>query len=143
MPAVFSLYVFDLFAVFLVITTGFCFSQMISAIVPDPMAGQVMGSGILSVMFLTSGFFISKSNIPDWWIWLYYLSLFHWGFDPLLINGLSRTSYDGMDSQDILASYNLNGESKWFGVGMLIVFMILFRLYFYHLLVTKFSGQRV
>ena len=101
-----------------------------------------MGSGILSVMFLTSGFFITKDNIPNWWIWLYYLSLFHYGFNPLLINGLSKTSYPGMTTEQILAQYDVNGESKWFGVSMLIIFMLLFRYLFYSSLVKNFSGQR-
>jgi ABC-type multidrug transport system ATPase subunit/ABC-type multidrug transport system permease subunit len=142
LPAVGSLYLFDMFQVFLILTAGFCYAQMISVIAPDPMAGQVMGSGILSIMFLTSGFFIHQSEIPPWWIWMYYLSLFHWGFNPLMINGLSKTEYDGMDAQDIMSQYDLEGESKWLGVGMLILFCVLYRVNFYFQLVNNFSGER-
>lgn len=142
LPNVPLLYLFDMFQVFLILTAGFCYAQMISVLAPDPMAGQVMGSGILSIMFLTSGFFIHQSQIPPWWVWMYYLSLFHWGFNPLMINGLSRTSYNGMNEQDILAQYDLNGESKWLGVGMLILFIVLYRVNFYVQLVKNFSGER-
>ena len=142
LPADASVYLFDLFATWVMICNAFCFAQFISVVVPDPMAGQVAGSGILSVMFLTSGFFITKNNIPKWWLWLYYISIFHYGFNPLLINGLSKTSYDGMDSQDILEQYDMNGESKWFGVGILLCMMCFFRWRFYETLVNNFSGQR-
>ena len=59
-----------------------------------------------------------------------------------MINGLSQTEYDGLSSQDILGQYDLEGESKWLGSGMLVVFIILFRLNFYNRLVTDFSGER-
>lgn len=143
LPAVIDIFLFDVLAVFMILLTGFCFSQMISVVAPDPMAGQVVGVAIFSVMFLTSGFFQPKASTPSEWVWLYYVSVFHWGFGPLMINGLSQTSYDDLSSQDVLAGYGLNGSSRWNGIGMLCLFIVVFRVVFYRVLTERFSGQRV
>lgn len=142
LPAQADLYLFDVLALFTTIVTGFCFSQLVSVSVPDPMAGQVTGSAIFSIMFLTSGYFIPKSQIPDWWIWLYYLSLFHWAFNPMIINAFTGLSYGSTTHQDIVDTYDVNGESKWLGIGVLLLFIIVMRYAFYRQLVTNFSGQR-
>lgn len=142
LPPLVDIFFFDVLAVFMILMTGFCFSQMVSVIAPDPMAGQVVGVAVLSVMFLTSGFFQPKANIPTEWVWLYYISIFHWGFGPLMINGMTDTSFDGLSSQEILAEFGLSGVSKWNGIGMLVFFTVLFRCIFYYFLTTRFSGQR-
>jgi len=126
----------------MILMTGFCFSQMVSVIAPDPMAGQVVGVAVLSIMFLCSGFFSPKAEIPIEWVWVYYVSVFHWGFGSLMVNGLSDTSFDGLSSQEVLAEYGLSGVSKWNGVCMLLLFIVLFRCVFYYFLTTRFSGQR-
>ena len=39
LPYAFSIYMFELFTVWIIISCGFCFAQWISVVVPDPMAG--------------------------------------------------------------------------------------------------------
>lgn len=137
-----DLFLFDLFGVFMILYTGSNAAQLISVLVSDAMAGQVIGTGIFAIMFLCSGFFIPGNQIPLYLIWLYNISLFHWCFDPLFINGLSHTSYNNITSNDILERYGLQNQSKWLGIGILILFNLLFRIGFYYRLITKYSGLR-
>jgi ABC-type multidrug transport system permease subunit len=41
---------------------------------------------VYGFMVLYAGFIIIPPAIPDWWIWLYYLSTFHYGLEGLLVN---------------------------------------------------------
>ena len=48
---------------------------------------------IYSIFILFAGFIIPPPLIPDWWIWLYYLSPFHYALEGLMINELSEMSF--------------------------------------------------
>lgn len=62
---------FHIFCVFTTLLAGNSFVTMMSVLVPDPMAGQTLGSALFSVMFLYSGFFIKRKDIPDYWIYCF------------------------------------------------------------------------
>jgi len=70
-----EVFMFHILIVFTVLVAGSSFATLVSTLVPSPMVGQSAGSGLLSVMFLFSGFFIKAVDIPNYWIWLNYLSL--------------------------------------------------------------------
>jgi ABC-type multidrug transport system permease subunit len=40
----------------------------------------------LAVFALFAGFIITQPNIPDYWIWLYYLDLIHYPLEAVVIN---------------------------------------------------------
>jgi hypothetical protein len=42
---------------------------------------------------LFAGFLIPPPTIPDWWVWLYYISPFHYALEGLLINELVGTRF--------------------------------------------------
>jgi len=93
-----------------------------------------------------------ESDIPDYWIWLHYLSLFKYSLDSLLVNSFEGyVTYDVMDASgktihmnnhDVLDQYSLVGVNKGTGVGVLWLFSIFFRLVFWYRLVTRFNGSR-
>lgn len=70
-----EVFMFHVLIVFTVLVAGSSFATLVSTLVPSPMVGQSAGSGLLSVMFLFSGFFIKAVDMPNYWIWLNYLSL--------------------------------------------------------------------
>lgn len=43
-------------------------------------------SVIILVLILTSGFAITPSSIPPWWIWIYWISPFSWAFRAGALN---------------------------------------------------------
>ena len=48
---------------------------------------------LFGTMVMFTGFVIPPPSIPDWWIWLYYLSPFHYSLEGCLINELVGTKY--------------------------------------------------
>ena len=117
---------------------------MFSVLVPNPMVGQTAGSGLFSVMFLFSGFFIKKADIPAYWIWLYYLSLFNYAYDAFLVNAFKfgEVTNPGMSNNDVLIRYSVNGVNRGLGIGILWAFVLLFRCIFYYRLLSAFNGSR-
>jgi ABC-type multidrug transport system permease subunit len=115
---------------------------MVSVLVPDPMTGQTAGSGIFSAMMLFSGIFISRNDIPDYWIWLHYLSLFKYSFDSMFVNCFADISTPTMTNEEVLKYYGMDGTDRGTGIGVLWLFIIFFRLVFYYRLVTYFDGSR-
>ncbi|KAJ7948730.1 ABC transporter-like protein [Quillaja saponaria] len=57
-----------------------------SALVPNFIMGTSVIAGLMGSFFLFSGYFISKKNIPSYWIFMHYLSLFKYPFECFLIN---------------------------------------------------------
>jgi len=109
--------------------------------------GQTAGSALLSVMFLFSGFFIKTNDIPDYWIWLHYLSLFKYAFDSLIINDLHGVTVEEngvtiLDNEAVLKMFDKNGINYARGVGILWLFIIAFRVVFWYRLKTAFNGSR-
>ncbi|KAL0733068.1 hypothetical protein Bca4012_009278 [Brassica carinata] len=63
-----------------------------SALVPNFIVGNSVISGVMGSFFLFSGYFISKNEIPGYWIFMHYISLFKYPFEGFLINEFSKSS---------------------------------------------------
>lgn len=134
--------VFMVFTVFSTLVAGNAFSTMISVLVPNPMTGQTAGSALFSVMMLYSGFFIKRTAIPDYWIYLHYLSLFKYSYDSMVVNTFEDTVTATLTNQQVREFFGVDGINKGQGVGVLWLFIVFFRLVFYYKLVTAFNGSR-
>lgn len=68
---------------------------LIGAAAPNTQVAQVMGPGIvmLFLLFGFSGFFLNVTSIPAWWIWIYYMSWFHYVFQALVVNEFSGATF--------------------------------------------------
>lgn len=138
-----DVFFFHTFCVLSVMIAGQAFSTMFSVLVPTPIVGQSLGSSILAIMFLFSGFFILKDDIPDYWIWLHYLSLFKYGYDSMIVNATKDIIVTPeYTNEEVLELYSVEGVNKGTGVGVLWLFIIFFRLVFYYRLLTVFNGSR-
>jgi hypothetical protein len=85
--------------------------------------GQTIGSALFSVMFLFSGFFIARPDIPNYWIWLHYLSLFKYGLDSSLVNAFKvHLTTDDMDNDSLLDSLGVAGIDRGTGTIILLSF---------------------
>ena len=60
--------------------------HLISACVPFFIIGLVAAAGIYGGFMLTEGFFLIKSNIPPWWIWMYYIGFHTYSFESFMYN---------------------------------------------------------
>lgn len=62
--------------VWLVVLMSNSFVACFSALVPNFIMGTSLIAGLVGSFFLFSGYFISKEDIPEYWIFMQYLSLF-------------------------------------------------------------------
>lgn len=143
MPNIAANFFFMVLCIFTVIMVGQAYATMFSTLVPNPMMGQSLGSGIFSLGFLFSGFFINKADIPDYWLWLHYSSLLKYAYDSMMVNAFKdRVTTDEFTNAQILHRYSVNGVNVGLGIGVLWGWLIVFRLVFYYRLITAFNGSR-
>ena len=51
-------------------------------------------AGLCIIFFLLfSGFLISKNKVPDWWIWVYYISPLQWAITAIVCNEFLSDRY--------------------------------------------------
>jgi len=83
------------FACFLMVrSTAIAFTEFCGTVGSDAESGTAMNSVLLTLMMLFSGFLVSKNNIPNGWIWLYYLSFFRYPISFLCNNELRDLTFE-------------------------------------------------
>lgn len=144
LPTIGGLIIFNVITLFTVLIAGISFATLFSVLVPNAMVGQTAGSGVFSVMFLFSGFFINRTDIPAYWIWIYYLSLFQYAYSAFIVNAFKGADLTTptMDNQAVLEYYGAEGVNRWTGIGLLWLFIVVLRSGFHYRLTTAFSGSR-
>ncbi|ERN16276.1 ABC transporter G family member 23 [Amborella trichopoda] len=155
---------FQAFAFFVMVIWGIVLMAnslvlFLSAISPDFITGNSLICLVLGVFFLFSGYFISKENIPKYWIFMYYLSLYKYPLDLLLINeygGKDRClelggSFEnrGMSGgcllrgDDVLKGRGLREGQRWVNVGVVVGFFLLYRFLCWVVLLRRVSRTRM
>ncbi|PIN20870.1 Transporter, ABC superfamily (Breast cancer resistance protein) [Handroanthus impetiginosus] len=94
--------------VWMVVLMSNSFTAFCSALVPNFIMGTSVIAGLMGSFFLFSGYFIAQENIPAYWIFMHYLSLFKYPFESLMIN-----EYGGKGSRKCLE--NVGGECAMYG----------------------------
>lgn len=124
-----------------------------SALVPNFIMGNSMIAGIMGSFFLFSGYFISKENIPRYWIFMHYLSLFKYPFECLMINeyggeqGRARclTFEEGqcqLNANGFLRQQGLLEPQKWRNLAVMLSFIIGYRVLCFFILWWRCSKNR-
>lgn len=142
-PNVGERFLFQVLVLFIILNTGFNFAIMMCSVLPNAMAANTTTSSILFIMLFFSGYFLSRDDIPDYWIFLHYLSLFKYGVDSEIVNGfLGYAETDSKTNKQILKEYGVEDVNKWTGLGVLLAFIVFFRVVFYYTFTTKYNGKR-
>jgi hypothetical protein len=106
--------------------------------VPNFIMGTSVISGLMGSFFLFSGYFITKSKIPSYWVFMHYLSLFKYPFECFLINeyggeqGNERCLvYDkgrcNLYGSGFLRQQGLKDSQKWSNLAVMLGFIIGYR----------------
>ncbi|XP_058759198.1 ABC transporter G family member 35-like [Vicia villosa] len=113
--------------------------RVISGVCRTMIIANTGGSLMLLLVFLLGGFVLPKRDIPDWWVWGYWLSPLSYAFNALSVNEMlaprwSKPSSDGSTSLgvatlNVFDVYN-NKNWYWIGVGALIGFTVLYNVLF-------------
>ena len=100
------------------------FVAFFSALVPNFIMGNSLIAGFMGSFFLFSGYFIAKRNIPKYWIFMHYLSLFKYPFEGFMINEYGG----GVDGgPEFLRQQGLVESQKWSSLGMMMAFICGYR----------------
>ena len=85
-----------------VVSLSFCaqaLGLLISAGTPSPDVAMAISPVLITILMLFGGFYLNPENIDPWFIWLYYISLFRYSFQALVINEFSGQTFNCLDSE--------------------------------------------
>ena len=88
-------------------------------------------AGVMGSFFLVSGYFISRDDIPWYWIFMHYLSLFKYPFESFMINeyGGKRRCLESVQGKcflygdTYLIQQGLKQSRKWSNLGVMSGFI--------------------
>lgn len=109
-----------------------------SALVPNFILGTSVIAGLMGSFFLFSGYFISEGNIPRYWIFMHYMSLFKYPFECFMINeyggeqGKTRCLENSNEEcslygVEFLRQQGLKESHKWSNLAVMLGFIIGYR----------------
>lgn len=138
-------FLFFLLIVWLIVVMANSLVVFLSALAPDFITGNSLIFTILGAFFLFSGYFISKDNIPKYWLFMHYISLYKYPLDSLLINEYSSLAtkcfswYPELNvcaatGEDILQQRGLQKGRLWMNVEVMVAFAIFYRILCYVIL---------
>ncbi|XP_050377734.1 ABC transporter G family member STR-like [Argentina anserina] len=151
------------------ITTN-AYVMLVSALVPSYITGYAVVIATTALFFLTCGFFLKRSQIPDYWVWVHYISAIKYPYEAMLTNEFQgKHCYNGNSAdltpgpignvqfsrlhnytdsscplvgQDVIQSMDIKHDSIWYNVGILLAWGVLYRLLFYVVLRFYSKNER-
>ncbi|KAK7399369.1 hypothetical protein VNO78_10551 [Psophocarpus tetragonolobus] len=139
-----------LLLIWLILYTANSVVVCFSALVPNFIVGNSVIAGVIGSFFLFSGYFISKEEIPNYWIFMHYISLFKYPFEGFLINEFSNSGkcMEYMfgacikSGEDLLKEEGYGGENnRWKNVGVTVCFILVYRFISYVILRYRCSQR--
>ncbi|KZV19057.1 ABC transporter G family member 5 [Dorcoceras hygrometricum] len=141
-----------LLLIWLILYTANSVVVCFSALVPDFIIGNSVIQAVMGSFFLFSGYFVSKQGIPDYWIFMHYISLFKYPFEGFLINEFSgsKKCLDSMFGACLITGEDLlkeegygNEHSRWRNYVIMVGFILVYRFVSYFILRCKCSGTGI
>ncbi|KAI3451567.1 hypothetical protein Pfo_008232 [Paulownia fortunei] len=141
-----------LLLIWLILYTANSVVVCFSALVPNFIVGNSVISAVMGSFFLFSGYFISKHGIPNYWIFMHYVSLFKYPFEGFLINEFSNSSkcLDYMfgtcivTGEDVLREEGYGDQqSRWRNYVIMVCFILVYRFISYVILRYKCSESGI
>ncbi|CAN0902877.1 ABC transporter G family member 8 [Linum grandiflorum] len=144
--ATWQAFAYFLVVVWIILLMANSFVLFLSSVAPNYIAGTTLVTVILAGFFLFSGYFISESSMPKYWLFMHYLSMYKYALDALLVNEYSCHVndcffwYGGEGSNgiapaacvvtgaDVLKQRGIEEELRWRNVYVLIGFFVFYRL---------------
>eukprot|EP01087_Luapelamoeba_hula_P008964 TRINITY_DN2282_c0_g1_i1.p1 TRINITY_DN2282_c0_g1~~TRINITY_DN2282_c0_g1_i1.p1 ORF type:complete len:1497 (-),score=261.71 TRINITY_DN2282_c0_g1_i1:27-4118(-) len=69
--------------------TSLSITQMVAVVSPNIVAANALISVVLSLCGLFAGFLITRTSIPPYWIWAYYINPFTYALEAVVVNEMT------------------------------------------------------
>jgi len=69
------------------------FGILVGTSMPTQQVAMAIHPVLITIMLLFGGFYVNESNIPDWLIWLFYISPFKYAFEALMLNEFTGETF--------------------------------------------------
>ncbi|KAK3000466.1 hypothetical protein RJ639_021522 [Escallonia herrerae] len=150
-----SAFAFFVFVVWVIVLMASSLVLFLSAVSPDFISGNSLICTVLGAYFLFSGYFIPKECIPKYWLFMYYVSLYRYPLDSLLINEywsvrnecFSRRAGDHstclLTGNDVLKGRGLDKDTRWMNVSIMLAFFVVYRVLCWIILARKASKTTI
>ncbi|XP_052184569.1 ABC transporter G family member 23 [Diospyros lotus] len=148
-------FAFFIFVVWLIVLMASSLVLFLTAISSDFISGNSLICTVLGAFFLFSGYFIPKEIIPKYWLFMYYVSLYRYPLDSLLVNEYWSLrgecfSVDPQDhskclmtGKDVLKIRGLETDSRWLNVGIMFGFFVFYRVLCWIILMRRVSRTTI
>ncbi|XP_062208489.1 ABC transporter G family member 10-like [Phragmites australis] len=127
--------------VWLVMLTANSFVACLSALAPNYIVGNSVVAGLIGCFFLFSGYFVASKNIPRYWVFMHYASLFKYPFEALVVNeyGGARGARECLaeapggrglcvlDGAALLRQQGMREGMRWSNLGVMLGFVVGYR----------------
>ena len=137
-PAAFAYFAL---VVWLAMLSANSFVACLSALAPNYIVGNSVVAGLIGCFFLFSGYFVASSNIPRYWVFMHYASLFKYPFEALVVNeyGGARGARECLasaggagglcvlDGAGLLRQQGMREGMRWSNLGVMLGFVIGYR----------------
>lgn len=139
---------FFILCVWLIILMASSLVLFLSAVSPDFISGNSLICTVLGAFFLFSGYFIPKEKIPKPWMFMYYVSLYRYPLESMLVNeywSMRKECFSSgesgclMTGEDVLKKRGLDKDMRWINVGIMLAFFVFYRFLCWGILLRKAS----
>lgn len=147
--------------IWIIVLMANSFVLFLSSLAPNYIAGTSLVTISLGGFFLFSGYFISKDNMPKYWLFMHFFSMYKYALDALLINEygclVSRcliwysddrsknstgTSTCMVTGGDVLQKRGLHEGQRWTNIYILIGFFVAYRVLCLMVLIRRVSRSK-
>ncbi|CAN6485947.1 unnamed protein product [Victoria cruziana] len=142
--------------VWLIVLMASSLVLFLCSVSPDYIAGNSLICTVHGAFFLFSGYFIAKESIPKYWLPMYYVSLYKYPLDSLIINeywGLKRECFSWgtgpagpaclLTGADVLRNRGLENDARFVNVGIMIAFFLFYRILCWLILARRVSKTKI
>ncbi|KAK9293317.1 hypothetical protein L1049_021309 [Liquidambar formosana] len=139
--------------IWIIVLMANSFVLFLSSLAPNYITGTSLVTIFLGGFFLFSGYFISKDNMPKYWLFMHFFSMYKYALDALLINEYSclvsrcliwyeENKTCMVTGRDVLQKRGLHERQRWTNIYMLIGFFVFYRVLCLMVLIRRVSRSK-
>ncbi|CAN6569518.1 hypothetical protein C1H46_032835 [Malus baccata] len=143
--------------IWIIVLMANSFVLFLSSLAPNYIAGTSLVTILLGGFFLFSGYFISQGNMPKYWLFMHFFSMYKYALDALLINEygclvstcLIWYQESNSDSKvcmvtggDVLQKRGLHEGQRWTNIYILLGFFVFYRVLCLMVLIRRVSRSK-